>query len=221
MKLNDPVVELTRERRDTRRLIVRHRDDDRIRLEGRSAGVDEEPVADPRKALDARTRADGEPEPLCVRFEEIAHRVLRRERAAGCREPHPVQPVVPSRREEAKRVPSAAPRIADARARVQDHEGDPCAREVIPHREARLSAADDHSVHPFGPSFALGLDGRAPTAACASGELCKSSSRARGYFCVGDSDEVVLVRVRGRGRPAREAELREDVADVACNRLLA
>src|SRR5437764_13481155 len=70
-------------------------------------------------------------------------------------------------------------------------------------------------------SFALGRDGTATTAACASGELCKSSSRARGYFCVGDSDEVVLVRVRGRGRPAREAELREDVADVACNRLLA
>jgi hypothetical protein len=62
------------------------------------------------------------------------------------REGHAVQPVEPSRGEEAQRIPSRAPNVADALGGVDDEEGDVAAGEVVADREACLPAADDEGV---------------------------------------------------------------------------
>src|SRR5580765_1922650 len=53
----------------------------------------------------------------------------------------------------------------------------------------------------------------------ASAEACTRVARPYGYFCV--LHEAMLEGVRGCGRPARQVELDEDVAQVASDGLLA
>src|SRR4029078_6942011 len=53
----------------------------------------------------------------------------------------------------------------------------------------------------------------------ASAEACTRAARSYGYFCV--LHELMLEGVRGCGRPARDVELDEDVAQMPGDGLLA
>jgi len=89
-------------------------------------------------------------EPRRVALEVVGHLVLGRERVGRAGEGHSVQTVVAGGGEQAKRVPTVPPGVADPLVGVQDHEGQPTPGQVIPDRESRLAAADDHRLETLG-----------------------------------------------------------------------
>ncbi len=90
-----------------------------------------------------------------VGLEVVGHLVRRRVRRALRREPKPGKPVVARRRVEPERVPALPPGIADALARVEDHERPAVLLQVVSSREPGLPAADDHGVEAFGCHLGL------------------------------------------------------------------
>src|SRR5262249_49792477 len=131
-------------------LIRGHRDDDVFGFEGVVAGGDEIPVALSGQAVDLYAAADGKLESLCVRIEVIAHLVFRRKAVSGRRERHAVEAVELRPREEAERIPSHTPGVADSLVRVEDDKGKIAARQMVPDRQTSLSCADDYRLDALG-----------------------------------------------------------------------
>ena len=146
VQLDDGRIELLRECRPPGSLPVGHRDHDVVGLEPPIAGGQDEPVAVLREPVDLDTGLHGELKPRGVGLQVVRHLVLRGERVARGGEGHPVKPVVAGGREQAQRVPSASPRIADPLVGVEDHEGEFATGQVVAGRETRLAAAHDHGL---------------------------------------------------------------------------
>ena len=112
-----------------------------------------------------------------VRLEVVRHRLLRRVRVPWSGEAHPGEPVVPRRREQAQRVPAAAPGVADPIAGVEDHERQATTRELVADGESGLASAHDNRLDVLfqGPHRCLlrllGDDATAARRRCPSGVL--------------------------------------------------
>src|SRR5262249_38086994 len=137
-----------------------------------------------RESGDAHSRSHWQGETLCVTLEIVRHLVFRRKLAAAGGEPHPREPVVAGRGEEAQRIPSQAPRITDPLVGVENDEIEPSASQMIANGKSCLAAADDDGANslnfrncPHIPPLALrAADCRGRQSACdgagsASGEL--------------------------------------------------
>jgi hypothetical protein len=146
VELHDRGVELPRELGDPWPLCARHRDDDVIRLDRPSVTRRDEAAVRLGEALDATAGVHAEFEMLRVTLEVVRHLVFRDERAAAPRKTQSRQSVVACRREEAQRIPSRAPRVANAVMGVHYTERDASLREVVPHRQPRLAATNDERV---------------------------------------------------------------------------
>src|SRR5262249_26393191 len=85
-----------------------------------------------------------------ITLEVVGHLVLGRKRVLRSGERQAVERIQPRRREEAQRVPARAPRVADARVRVEDQEAYALALEVIADRQAGLAGADHDHVEALG-----------------------------------------------------------------------
>src|SRR5262245_15437026 len=205
MDLHDPRMEFACERRYARTLPTRHCDDDVVRLELLVASDNEKPIAEKRQTLDAHAVPHGQLKVSCIRFEIVPHRVLRRERMRVCWKRHAVEAREPRRREESQRIPTVAPGVADARARVEDHELDALPLQVIADREARLSPTDYHRVDALSVHVVPLLpEDRAPPTARASAEIRRRSNFSRGYFYVQSAVGGIHCQLPTAHRPLHE-----------------
>src|SRR5215217_8135022 len=66
-----------------------------------------------------------------------------------CGERHPRQPAVARRCEEAQRIPSLPPRVAESRCPIEDGEVDIVPGKMMPHGQTRLPGTDDDRLEPF------------------------------------------------------------------------
>jgi hypothetical protein len=183
--LHDARMQLACERRYARTLPIRHRDDDVVRLELLVAGDNEKPIAEPRQTFDARAAPHGQLKVPGVGFEIVAHRVFRRERMRVRWKGKAVEAREARGCEESQRIPSLAPGIADARARIENHERHAFPLQVIADRKACLPATDHHrvdslSVHVL-PLF--GDDRAAPAVRASAGIRRPSNFFAWVFLC--------------------------------------
>jgi hypothetical protein len=123
VELVDPRVELAGEGGNLGRPVRARGDDHVVRLEPLCSRVHDVAVARSGKTLDAHAGANGQFEARRVGLQVVTHLVLRREPPAPPRKTHPRQAVVLRRREQAKRVPTLTPRVADPIVRIEDQEG--------------------------------------------------------------------------------------------------
>jgi len=84
---------------------------------------------------------------MCVGLQVVRHLVLRGVGGARGGKSHPGESVVPSRAEQAERVPAVPPRVTDPLAGVEDHERQTTAAQLVPHGETRLASPDDHGLN--------------------------------------------------------------------------
>ena len=147
VELSHPRIELRREARHVRLLHDTRRDDDVV---GQEPPVADVGARSGRRPSSARRRhAPSAPEARSARRTTRGSPPSRassgtRLRSAGKRMPG--KPVVARRRVQPERVPALPPRVADALARVEDHERPTLLRQVVAGREPGLTAADDHGV---------------------------------------------------------------------------
>ena len=147
VELDDAWVELIGECRPPGLLVASHRHNDVVRLEAPVARLDHEAGAVSRQPVDTDAGPDrGARSVPRTRPGSRPPRPWWRTRRGRTGEGHARQGVVAGGREEAKRVPAPAPRVADSLVRVQDQEGKVPPGEVVPDREARLSGATTISV---------------------------------------------------------------------------
>jgi hypothetical protein len=106
-------------------------------------------IALPREPSDSNAGAHRQLEVRCVPFEVIPHLVLGRFDAGAGRESKTRKTIVEGGTEETERVPAFPPGVAHSRVGVENDKGDPSPSEVIPDREASLTAAHDHDLEPF------------------------------------------------------------------------
>ena len=147
MQLDDAGIERLREWRRAPCLVRGHGDHDVIGLHAPVAGVHDIPRAVAPHAIDLDTGVHGQVEVLRVGLEVIRHLVLRRKTEGWRREWQTDEPVVLGGREQAQRVPSLTPGVADARIGLENHkrQSSPC--QTVADRQARLAAADDDDLH--------------------------------------------------------------------------
>ena len=192
------------------------------------------------QAIDLDAGAHRQLEVLRVGLEVVRHLVLRRKAEGRRREWQPDQPVVLGGREQAQRVPSLAPGVADARrwprgsqrtahaAPGSSPPTSPPGRRRSPRPEpVRMYGCCSCSTSPMATRSAIDPDAdRSERAArSASTELCRSGRAAEWVFlCRPDvrlGHQPVREGVGGRGGPGREIELCEDIAHMAGDGLLA
>ena len=145
-QLDDARIERGGEGGHAGSLVGTRRHDHVVGLEPPIAGDEEVPAPGPAQSVDVDTGPNGKVEPCGVRLEVVGHLILRRVRPAACRERPTGKPRVPSRREQAKRIPAAPPGVSDPIARVQDHEWAITSRKVVTGRKTCLTASDDHGL---------------------------------------------------------------------------
>jgi hypothetical protein len=146
MELNDARIELTGEGRHPGALVCCHRHHDILRLEEPVARLDDEAAAISGQPIYLDAASDRELEPRRVRLQVVGHLVLAGKRVPRPGERQTREGVVTGRRKEPERVPPRSPRVADAFARVENHARETSFRQVVPHRQPSLPAADDHRL---------------------------------------------------------------------------
>ena len=146
MQLHDVRIEIAGKAGNSRRLVVGHRHDHVRGVERKIPCPDDVAVALALDALDPGACVHGQLKSYHIGFEVVGHLVLGRKGPAGRRKRHAVEAVVAGRREQAQRVPAAAPGIADPFVGFEDHEGDIVPLQMIADGQAGLAAADHHDV---------------------------------------------------------------------------
>jgi hypothetical protein len=122
MELHDARMEIVGEGGDLRDLVGARRDDHVSRFETAAAGRQDEAVILPGESVHLDACSNGELEPGRVGREIVGHLVLGWKRHGGRGEAPARQSTVPSRGEQAKRVPALAPSVADPLVGIQDYE---------------------------------------------------------------------------------------------------
>ncbi len=84
-----------------------------------------------------------------VGFEVVGHFIAGRKRVGRRWKRHPDQRIEARWSEQAQRVPTLAPGVADAFVGVQDYELQPAPRQIVTHGQTRLPAAHDDHVEAF------------------------------------------------------------------------
>ena len=151
MELRDRRIEVAGEVRDARSVVGAGRDHDLLRLVVPVLCSDPEAVAVLRRAHagDADAGPDGEPHARGVCLEVVGNLVLAGKRVRISRKRHARQVVEAAGREEPQPFPAGSPHITDPRSGIQDDEIASQLRQVVPHRQSGLSAADDHRLEPI------------------------------------------------------------------------
>ena len=155
MQLGDLGIELRGEGWNLRGVAGSRRDHHVVGREGGIAGLDQIAGTVSGDRVDLDPASHWERKPLRIGGHVIADLVLGREREAGRWEAHAWQPVELGRREHPQRVPPLPPGIAHAIVRVQDHKGPAEPGQVVPDRQTRLAAADDHRFESLSASVHL------------------------------------------------------------------
>ena len=147
VELDDVWVELIGECGHPGDLVASHRYNDIVSLEAPVPRLDHEAGAVSRQPVYTDAGPMGELEPCRIRGQIVGYLVLGGEHARRTGEGHTGQGVVAGSCEEVERVPAPAPGVADSLIRVQDQEGKLPPGEVVPDREACLSAPQNQRLH--------------------------------------------------------------------------